>query len=329
MLRLERWIAAATLTVVGGALTGCSSTTSSAVPTTPAAPTSEVRSTLSFTFTTIDDQTDPTFNEVLGLNNEGKLAGFYGNGSAGHPNRGYVVYHPYGQNNFRNVNYPSAADTQVTSVNNKKAVAGFYVDGNGSTFGFVYTGGIWSSYEDPHAAKGKGSVTEIFAINDASLAVGFYKDKSGKRNAFEVNVPMGTYQGIRPPGGNNAVATGITGRGDVAGYMTNASGVTVGFLLRQGAYTRFSYPAATSTKFLGVTVHDQIVGSYVDSAGATHGFLLINPLEESISWQPIDEPNAAGLTVTTGINQHDQIVGYYVGGSGNTNGFLATPASPH
>jgi hypothetical protein len=76
-------------------------------------------------------------------------------------------------------------------------------------------------------------------------------------------------------------------------------------------------------------VHDQIVGSYVDSAGATHGFLLTNPLEESISWQPIDEPNAAGLTVTTGINQHDQIVGYYVDGSGNTNGFLATPASPH
>jgi hypothetical protein len=328
VLKLHRWIAASALTLVGGAPTACAGPTSSTVPSTRPAASSETRSALSFTFATIDDQSDPAFNELLGLNNEGKLVGFYGNGSVGHPNRGYVVYHPYGQSNFRNVNYPSAADTQVASVNNKKALAGFYADGNGATFGFVYTGGIWYSFQEPHAGKGKRSVTEIFAINDASLAVGFYKDKSGKDYAFEVNVPTGVYSGVRPPGAGNAVATGITGRGDVAGYMTNASKVTVGFLLRQGTYTRFSYPGATSTKFLGITVHDQIVGSYVDSAGATHGFLLTNPLEESISWQPIDEPNAVGVTVTTGINQHDQIVGYYVDASGNRNGFLATPRGP-
>lgn len=282
---------------------------------------------ISFAFTTIDDQADPTFNEILGLNNEAKLAGFYGNGTTGHPNRGYTVYRPYQPNNFKNDNYPGSVETQVTCVNNKKTFAGFYVDRKGRTFGFAQIAGIWTSYKDPHARGGNPEVTELLGVNDSRVGVGFYKDSYGIDHAFQLNMVTGGFQDIRPPGADESVATGITGRGDIVGYLKSSS-QTIGFLLRQGEFTELSYPRATETKFLGVTAHDEIVGSYIGN-GATHGFLLTEPLfKNKRAWQKIDEPNAAETTVVTGINIHDDLVGYYVDGSGNTNGFLAMPAAP-
>ena len=85
------------------------------------------------------------------------------------------------------------------------------------------------------------------------------------------------------------------------------------------------FPYAVSTQFLGITVDDRIVGSFVDASGNTHGFLLMHPFFEGITWQQIDDPDAAGVTVATGINLHTDIVGWYVDGHGTHHGFLATP----
>ena len=48
------------------------------------------------TFTTINDPKDPTFNQLLGINNEGKIAGYFGSGMTDgqgvfHPNKGYTL----------------------------------------------------------------------------------------------------------------------------------------------------------------------------------------------------------------------------------------------
>ena len=45
----------------------------------------------SYTFRTLDDNADPTFNQLLGINDKGVIAGYFGSGAAGHPNKGYVV----------------------------------------------------------------------------------------------------------------------------------------------------------------------------------------------------------------------------------------------
>jgi hypothetical protein len=37
---------------------------------------------------TLNDQRDITFNQLLGINNEGLIAGYFGSGNAGHPNKG-------------------------------------------------------------------------------------------------------------------------------------------------------------------------------------------------------------------------------------------------
>jgi hypothetical protein len=130
-----------------------------------------------FTFKTVDDAADPGFNRLLGINNEGRVVGYYGSGAAGHPNRGYIVYPPYGQTSFRHVDDPSAVDTQVTSLNNKHTLAGVYVDTFDNTFGFIEWHGLWFNYEEPQERDYK-PVTELRALNDTGTAVGHRRELS-------------------------------------------------------------------------------------------------------------------------------------------------------
>ncbi|MBV9539511.1 MAG: hypothetical protein JOY70_11305, partial [Acidisphaera sp.] len=50
-----------------------------------------------YTFQTLNNNTDPTFNQLLGINNTGQIAGYFGSGAVGHPNKGYTLVPPYGQ----------------------------------------------------------------------------------------------------------------------------------------------------------------------------------------------------------------------------------------
>ena len=42
-------------------------------------------------FTTLDDQADPTFNQLLGINDLSVIACYFGSGATGHPNKGYTL----------------------------------------------------------------------------------------------------------------------------------------------------------------------------------------------------------------------------------------------
>src|ERR1700747_2850030 len=73
---------------------------------------------------------DPTFNQLLGINDEGVIAGYFGSGAAGHPNKGYVLLPPYGQGNYVNQNLQNSVQTQVTGLNNRGVTVGFFSDTN-------------------------------------------------------------------------------------------------------------------------------------------------------------------------------------------------------
>src|SRR5271165_231669 len=47
-----------------------------------------------FKFQDITNANDPTFNQELGIDNAGVIAGYFGSGAAGHPNKGYTVVRP-------------------------------------------------------------------------------------------------------------------------------------------------------------------------------------------------------------------------------------------
>ena len=99
-----------------------------------------------YTFTTLDNQGDPTFNQVLGINQSGTIAGYFGSGAAGHPNKGYLLSPPYGQSSYVSENFPGSVQTQVTGLNDRGVTVGFWSDQNNANqvnanFGFYTVDG--------------------------------------------------------------------------------------------------------------------------------------------------------------------------------------------
>jgi hypothetical protein len=276
-----------------------------------------------YSFKTLDNPDDPTFNELLGINNLGKISGYYGSGSSSDPSVGDIV-RKYGNSDYHQVRYPAAIDTVVSAVDNQSAFAGYYVAKAG-TFGFIKTNaGIWDSYKDPHT-KGSYNITELLGLSDSGLAVGFYTDSSQHDEAFELVQSTGGFHRIYVPGAVSSVACGINGKGDIVGYYTTSKGTTNSFLLKGGVYREFVYKDAQVTQARSINWQDEIAGDYVDRSGNTHGFVLDDLLGTPQWTAPIDDPQAAGETVVTGIQNHHYLVGYYVDAVGNTNGFLASP----
>lgn len=274
----------------------------------------------SYTFTTLNNNNDPTFNQLLGINNNGVIAGYFGSGAADHPNKGYTLSSPYHQGNYTNENFPGSVQTQVTAINNHGYTAGFWVDGNGNNFGFIAWKGVFTSYKNPNT--GNGTVNQLLGLNDKGIAVGFYTDGNGNNHAYELNHSNGHFSAIVPPGATSATATGINDNGDVTGFLTTSNGSVAGFLLKGTTFTEFEFPHSTNTTPFGINKSDQIVGSYVDSANKMHGFLLSTPLNHA-HFQSIDDPNGVGNTVVNGLNDNGSLVGFYVDSNGNTDGFLA------
>ncbi len=308
------------------AISGCSgssSMTPSAASGGTGAP-SGVQHAAAYTYKTLDDSDDPGFNELLGVNNLGKIGGYYGSGTPADPSVGYII-RKYGNSHYRTILYPGAVNTRVTALDNHNDVAGSY-DTKVGTFGFILTvDGIWLSYKDPHT-HGATNVTELLGLSDSSLAVGYYIDSNNVKHAFELIQPSGQFHGIVPPGSTSAVATAINGKGDIVGYFTKSDGSIESFLLKGGSYTEFAYKGSSNmTEATSINWEDEIAGAYADSSGTIHGFVLDNLLGTPEWVAPVDDPNANGTTIVTGIQNHHDLVGYYVDGGGNTNGFLAMP----
>src|SRR5208283_2364700 len=83
-----------------------------------------------YSFATDDNAKDLTFNQLLGINDQGVIAGYFGSGAQGHPNKGYVLLPPYGQGNYINENFPGSVQTQVTGLNNRGVTVGFWSNTN-------------------------------------------------------------------------------------------------------------------------------------------------------------------------------------------------------
>src|SRR5271165_5147289 len=97
---------------------------------------------VAYSFRTVDDAADLTFNQLLGINNDGVIAGYFGSGAQGHPNMGYLLT-PGG---YRSENFPGSVQTQVTGLNDNGVTVGFASGMNianmaNNNFGFYATGG--------------------------------------------------------------------------------------------------------------------------------------------------------------------------------------------
>jgi uncharacterized membrane protein len=275
-----------------------------------------------FTFTTLDNANDPTFNQLLSINNSGVIAGYFGIGSAAHPNKGYTLAPPYGQGNYTNENFPLSVQTQVTGINNSGQTVGFYADNNGDNVGFVEKNGSFTTVIDPAGATSPPIIDQLLGVNDKNQAAGFYTDAQGNNHGYIYNITNQTFDAINIAGATSVTATDINNQGYVSGFYTTALNTVDGFLDKNGVITTISINGSFNTQFLGLNNNGMMVGTYVDAAGVMHG---VEYNSVTGSYTTIDDPNGIGFTTLNGINDKGQIVGFYTDAAGNTHGLLVNP----
>lgn len=281
----------------------------------------------SYHFKTLDNDADPTFNVLLGINDHGKIAGYYGSGASAHPSKGYLLIPPYGQASYQSENFPGSAQTQVTGLNDAGVSVGFLSytnDANpahNANYGFWMRGGHYHKVVFPTTNHHSSKVNQLLGVNNSGVAVGFYLNSVGNAHGYLYNIVTRRFTAVQVAGAVSVTAAAINNHGAVAGYFTTARGATDGFLRRpNGALVVLAKPGAGATQAFGVSALGEVVGSY------TVGSMFFG-----FTWTPrsgfttINDPSGAGGTIVNGVNKAGDLVGYYIGGGGNTNGMLATP----
>ena len=288
-----------------------------------------------YQFRTVNNARDLTFNQLLGVNNEGVIAGYFGSGAQNHPNKGYVLL-PFGHANYINENFPGSVQTQVTGLNDRGVTVGFWSNSNtanmvNANFGFYTVGTHFHTVNFPTGNNASPQVDQLLGVNNHGVAVGFYANAQGNNRGYEYNIYTHRFTRVLVPGapggqaGPSLTAAAINNYGDVAGFYAKSSALTDAFLrLHNGRFITLAVPGAAMTQAFGVNDRDEVVGAYTVGSGnnaQTHGF----------TWRPghgfstVDDPHGIGTTTINGVNDAGELVGFYVDGAGNTDGMIATP----
>ena len=287
---------------------------------------------VTLSFQDVVNTTDPTFNQELGINTAGTIAGYFGSGAAGHPNKGYTVVSPYNTSaNFTNENFLGSVQTQVTGLNNIGTTVGFWSNTNvgggmDSNFGFTDVGGVFTPVNNPNTATTTPMFNQLLGVNDSNVAVGFYTDAAGVTHGYTYTIATKTFSTNidDPKAVGNTTAAAINNAGEIAGFYTDAAGAFHGFIDIGGVFTTLDAAGAMDTSLLGLNNLGEAVGFDIDMAGAMHGIVCSIT---ALTCTPFDDPAGIGTTTFNGVNDKGQIVGFYVNGDDNTIGLLATPVT--
>ena len=284
-------------------------------------------------FRTLNNKADLTFNQLLGINNDGVIAGYFGSGAQGHPNKGYELWTP---NTYRSENFPHSVQTQVTGLNDEGVTVGFWSTMNtqsmtNNNFGFYYAHGSFHSVNFPTGDNASPQVDQLLGVNDHDIAVGFYTNGQGSNRGYEYSIRSHRFTRILVPGapggtaGPSLTAAAINNHGDVAGFYNKTSTKVDAFLrLSNGRFITLAVPGAAMTQAFGVNDSDEVVGAYTTGSGSnaqTHGFTW----RPGHGFQTVDDPHGIGTTLINGVNDHGDLVGFYTDSAGNTDGMLAQP----
>jgi len=226
-------------------------------------------------YTTLDDPlATPGSTNANGINDKGQIVGGYGDSYGEHGffysggkytplNDPLSIFDP----NCGGINCPGF--TFAYDINDKGQIVGQYTDSNRLRHGFLYSGGNYTTIDDPLATNG----TFARGINNKGQIVGQYIDSSGEHGFLYSD---GKYTTINDPLATNATyARRINDKGQIVGLYVDSSGAQHGFLYSDGKCTTIDDPLGTVQRAaFGINNAGQIVGYYQDTSGQ-HGFLAI------------------------------------------------------
>jgi PEP-CTERM motif len=271
---------------------------------------------------------DANFNQELGINDSGVIAGYAGDGMT-LPNKGYTVAPP-AYTSFTPENFPGSVQTQVVGINSNSSptTVGFWIDAAGNNFGFVDQNGNFTSVMDPNTPTTTPSVNQLLGVNNNNVAVGFFTAANGFNQGYTYNIASKAFSPVNDPNGVSTTAAGVNNAGEIAGFYVDAAGNAHGFLEIGGVFMTIDDPNGTNTMLLGLNNVGQAVGSFVEANGETQG-LLYNIATNT--FQTISDPNASATpafmvngTTINGINDLGDLVGFYSNGT-QVIGLVAKP----
>jgi uncharacterized membrane protein len=217
-------------------------------------------------------------------------------------------------NTFTSIDFPGAAETYATKVNDFGDVVGIYAGNSGLYHGFKLSGGTFTSIDFPGAAE-----TNAWDINSAGVIVGTYVIND-RQHGFRLS--GGNFTTIDFPGARDTNCTGINDTGDLTGFYTvGLSLVSHGFKMVGGSFTAIDFPGAVSTGAFDINNAGDIVGGYFTGDDLSHGFKLSGG-----NFTAINAPGAME-TGAVGINNAGVIVGDYSTDGNSSNGFRLSGGS--
>jgi hypothetical protein len=172
------------------------------------------------------------------MNNNGDVAGIWGNGGSAH---GFLRT---SDGTITTFDPPHSVDTRVTSINIKATVSGYYQTSDNVIHAFYRTtDGIVNTFDAP----GQNASTYLAGINDGGQLTGLYFNSQVANNAY-LTVPGGRFFSFAPPNATGTFPASLNNTGEVAGsYTANDGQGYHGFLLANGTVTTFDAPGSVGS----------------------------------------------------------------------------------
>lgn len=322
--RLQLAIALGASALAAGAL----SASAAADPTggsTPG-PLAPANASANYTFQNVDNPQDLTFNQLLGINDNETMAGYFGSGDPGHPNKGYVFGVPGSSGltaGFGGHRPPGESGQSQSSRGH----------GQFDSWRSSRHRTARDKARDPQPSflneNFPGSAqTQVVGLNNVGTTVGFWVDGAGDNFGFyTVHGQFHQADFPTPDGAKPSVdqLLGVNDRGDAVGFYTDAEGNNHGYQYdtTMHRYSRVQVPGDTNLTAAGVNDLGDIAGFADNAAGDTEGFLML-------STGRVVHLNVPGASSTQafGVNNGDEVVGSYTVGSGDdaaSHGFVWSP----
>ena len=249
---------------------------------------------------------------------------------------------------FTSLNDPSAGPyyfnpgVDFAAINDAGDVLGYYWDAKELSHGFVYSNGGYTDLTDSSAITLQIDPpglygTDVLAINDAGVVVGYYTNAYGANHGFIYS--NGTYSNLGDPSASIDTLAGgfedtyplaINDAGQVAGYYIDSNtNSDRGFIYSNGTYTTLNDPLAgqgyeQGTRAVAINNFGVVVGDYVDASDNEHGFIYSNG-----TYTTLNDPLAATSSVQS-INDAGVVIGTFTNGRGfvYSNGTFTTLQDP-
>src|SRR6266851_4520065 len=124
--------------------------------------------------------------------------------------------------NYRQLDVPTSASTELDGVNAMGEIIGFFFDNAGRQHGLIRRGSIFSQFDVPGS-----TATQVLSINDAGTTVGMFSDAAGASHGFIDKA--GSFTQVNFPGVASTDANGLNAAGFLVGDFFDAAGVEHGY----------------------------------------------------------------------------------------------------